>query len=97
MCCFLQIGQLLLGQFTLAVVSHNQQLILNLEARYVAAQPQALLELAHGIRQGNSLHVPVVRMSSLAQVGWVKVMTARKLEGQMPVPKKGSREFLRRD
>jgi hypothetical protein len=79
-CRFLEVGQLLLGQFTLAAVSHDQLVTLYFQMLHIAARAQLLLEFAHSVRQGDLLHLFVVGVSGLVMTGYIAVVAARKLE-----------------
>jgi len=82
-CCFLEVGQLLLGQFALAIVSHRQLLVLYFHTTYATAHCQLLFEAAYGVCQGKLACVGVVRISGLGMVGHLAVMAARKIERRM--------------
>ena len=83
MCRFLEVGQLLLGQFALAIVSHRQLLVLYLYTTYATAHCQLLFETAYGVRQGRLAYVGVVRICGLGMAGHLAVMAARKIERRM--------------
>jgi hypothetical protein len=78
--CFLEVGELLLGELALAVVVHDQRVVLQTDVLDRAPRSQVLLERHNGIGQGEPLRGLVAREAGLVMVGQVGVVLARKLE-----------------
>lgn len=79
---FLQVGQLLLGQLALAIVSYNQLLALKAYVVHIRSGAKFLFELSDGIGEGPVACRLVVRVASVVVVGDLGMVEARKVEGR---------------
>jgi hypothetical protein len=66
---FLEIGEFLLGQLALAIMTHNQLLAPNLYMLHSATGSQFLLQRANGICESGVACCPVLGVSWLVGVG----------------------------
>jgi hypothetical protein len=81
----LEIGQFLLGQLALATVSHNQLLVVNMQALDSAASPQFPFQFPDRVCQGPVACRFVVGVSRFVVVGDLNMVETRKLERQAVV------------
>jgi hypothetical protein len=86
---FLQVGELLLGQLALAVVIHNQLLVLQVCVCNGSPRRQLVPEGSNCICESDTSCSAVAGISWLVAVGDIGVVLARKLEGRVRVLEKG--------
>lgn len=77
--CFLEICQFLLGQFALAIVSHDQLLVLKVQTFHSAAGSQLALETADRRCKGTVACRLVVGVAGTVGVRYLGVVQTRKL------------------
>ena len=76
---FLEVCQFLLGQFALAIVAHNQLLVLKVQKFHSAAGSQLALETADGSGKGAVACRLVVGVAGIIGVKYLGGVQTRKL------------------